>query len=61
VVELAFDGGGCLAVSFCIEIYAFGVVLGYCFNLCVPVVGVLSIFSFPPGPLAVFLREGHAG
>jgi hypothetical protein len=31
-VELAFDGEWFIAVSFCIEIYASGVVFGYSFN-----------------------------
>jgi hypothetical protein len=46
---------GCLAVSFCIEIYASRVVL----IPCAPVVRVLRVFS--PGAPAVFLRVAFAG
>jgi hypothetical protein len=35
---------GCLAVSFCIEIYATGVIFGKGFNPLCPVLGVLSFF-----------------
>jgi hypothetical protein len=38
----------CLAVSFCIEIYASGIDFGYGFNPCAPVVGILSFFLLEP-------------
>jgi hypothetical protein len=60
-VELAFDGECCLDVSFCVEIYASGVVVVMVLISCAPIVGVLSFFFPPPGALAVFFREGYAG
>jgi hypothetical protein len=51
---------GCLAVSFCIKIYASVVVFIMVFISCAPVVGVLSFF-FPPEDPTVFFREGYAG
>jgi hypothetical protein len=55
VVVLALMESGCLAVSFCIEIYASGVVLVMVLISSSPVVGVLIFFN--PGASAVFLRE----
>jgi hypothetical protein len=52
--------GGCLAISFSIETYAFGVVVGYGFNLLCPYRWCFEV-PFPPGAPAVFLREGYAG
>jgi hypothetical protein len=51
---------GCLAVSFCVEIYAFGVAFGYGFNLLCPCSCCFEFF-FPSGAPAVFLEEGYAG
>jgi hypothetical protein len=51
---------GCLAVSFCVEIYTSGVVFSRVLIPYAPVVGVLwfFFFFFFPGAPAVFLREG---
>jgi hypothetical protein len=49
----------CLAISFCAEIYASGVVFGYGFNLLCPCNWCFVSF-FSPGAPAVFLREGYA-